>query len=197
MNVEEKIFEVANEINKLQSDINNLQELDYQILHQYTDALFKLKRKLQILEDKSYLERKPDLESDEIDLYLKNIHDLKETSPDKYSYIITLHGTKTKVGVMDIRFSLLESEKYLGNIGSEIKEEYRGNRYAKKAFVLLKDVMLSHGLKRPIFTVVTSNISSISSLSNIGAEKVEFVKNVEEPYYIYEYDLEKEPNLKK
>lgn len=139
MSIEEQIFEVASKIAKLQNQIDNLQELDYQVLHQYTDTLFKLKRQLQILENKSYLERKPDIESDEIDLYLKNLHDLKEISPDKYSYIITLHGTKDKIGVIDVRFSLLKSEKYLGNIGTNIKEEYRGNRYSKQAFILLMD----------------------------------------------------------
>lgn len=197
MNIEEQIYEVYDEIKKIQTDIDNLQSLDYQTLDQYTDVLFKLKRKLQILEEKSFLERMPDLVSDEIDLYLKNIHDLKESNPDRYSYIITLHNTKTKIGVIDIRFSLLESEKYLGNIGSEINDEYRGNRYAKKAFILLKDVMLSHGLRKPKFTVVTSNTSSIKSLSNIGAKKVELVDNVNEQYYIYEYDLENNSNLKK
>jgi len=197
MNIEEQIYEVYDEIKKLQIDIDNLKTLDYQILHQYSDTLFKLKRKMQILEEKSYLERNPDLVSDEIDLYLKNIHDLKESNPDKYSYIITLHNTKIKIGVIDIRFSLLEREKYLGNIGSEINDEYRGNRYAKKAFLLLKDVMLSHGLRKPKFTVVTSNTTSIKSLNNIGAKEVELVDDANEPYYIYEYNLENYFNLKK
>lgn len=197
MSIEKQIFEVATEIDKIQNQIDNIQGLDYQALHKYTDELFELKRKLQILETNAYIERKPDIESEEIDLYLKNLHNLKKSSPDKYKYIITLHGTKTKIGVIDIRFSLLKSEKYLGNIGASIKEEYRGKRYSKKAFILLKDIMLEHGLKKPIFTVVTTNISSIKSLDTIGAKRIEFVDNIDEPYYVYEYDLEKEENLKK
>lgn len=88
--------------------------------------------------------------------------------PDKYSYIITLHGTKDKIGVIDVRFSLLKSEKYLGNIRSNIKEEYRGNRYSKQAFILLTDIMLEHGLTKPIFTVRTTNATSLKSLDNIN-----------------------------
>lgn len=191
MSIEEQIFEVANEITNLQNQIDNLQELDYEIIHRYTKLIFDQKLKLQRLENKAYLERQPDIESDKIDLYLKNIHDLKETSPDKYSYIITLHGTKTKIGVIDIRFSLLKNEKYLGNIGANIDEEYRGKRYSKIAFILLRDVMLEHNLRKPLFTVKETNISSLKSLDNIGAKQVEYVIDSEEPYYIYEYDLEK------
>lgn len=44
MSIEEQIFEVASEISKLQNQMDNLQELDYQVLHQYTDTLFELKR---------------------------------------------------------------------------------------------------------------------------------------------------------
>jgi len=190
MSIEEQIFEVANEITNLQNQIDNLQELDYEIIHRYTKLIFDQKLKLQRLENKAYLERQPDIESDKIDLYLKNIHDLKETSPDKYSYIITLHGTKTKIGVIDIRFSLLKSEKYLGNIGANIDEQYRGKRYSKLAFVLLRDVMLEHNLRKPVFTVKETNISSLKSLDNIGAKRIEYVTDSEEPYYIYEYDLE-------
>ena len=51
MNIEEQIYEVYDEIKKLQFDIDNLKTLDYQILHQYSDTLFKLKRKMQILEE--------------------------------------------------------------------------------------------------------------------------------------------------
>jgi len=191
MSIEEQIFEVANEITNLQNQIDNLQELDYEIIHRYTKLIFDQKLKLQRLENKAYLERQPDIESDKIDLYLKNIHDLKETSPDKYSYIITLHGTKTKIGVIDIRFSLLKNEKYLGNIGANIDEEYRGKRYSKIAFILLRDVMLEHNLRKPLFTVKETNTSSLKSLDNIGAKQVEYVIDSEEPYYIYEYDLEK------
>ena len=96
---------------------------------------------------------------------------------------------KKKIGTIDVRFKLLNSEKYLGNIGTNINKEYRGNRYACKAFKLLGDIMIEHGLTKPIFTVKEDNSSSIKSLNNIGAEKIEHVENADEPYYVYEYDL--------
>jgi len=97
---------------------------------------------------------------------------------------------ENKIGVIDIRFSLLKNEKYLGNIGANIDEEYRGKRYSKIAFILLRDVMLEHNLRKPLFTVKETNTSSLKSLDNIGAKQVEYVIDSEEPYYIYEYDLE-------
>lgn len=91
MNIEEQIFQVYNEIKVLENKIDSLQNLDYVTLHQYVDHLYQLKRKLQILENDSYLQRKPDIESADIDLYLKNLHDKNAEHPDQFSYIITLH----------------------------------------------------------------------------------------------------------
>ena len=138
----------------------------------------------------------PDIESDTIDLYLSNIHEKFEEKPEQFKYIITLHGTKTKIGEIEVRFSLLESEKHFGNVGANIDSNYRGNRYSKIAFKLLKDVMLENGLKKPIFTVNINNNSSIKSLDAIGAKRIEKVNNDDESYYVYEYDLEKEESIK-
>lgn len=148
-----------------------------------------LKSKLQQLEKKAYLEMNPNIVGKEIDLYLKNIHNQQEQEPEKFEYIITIHDTKTVVGFMEIRFKLLESEKELGNIGANIKKEYRGKRYSKMAFELLRDTMLEHGLRKPIFTVKPDNYSSIRSLHAIGAKLIENEDN-NDSYYSYEYDLE-------
>lgn len=196
MSIEERIKEIHREINEVNKKINDLHKIDYDELHQYTDRIYELKRSLQKLEKNSYLERKPDIVSDEIDLYIMNIHDTFDDNPDKFYYIITLHNTKTKIGEIDIRFNLLESEKYLGNLGANINEEYRGKRYSKKAFIMLRDVMLERGLKKPIFTVMETNISSIKSLQAIGAEKTDYINKPEGSYYVYEYDLEESPKKK-
>ena len=196
MNMENEIFEIYDEINMIQDKINSLQGKDSNLFEQYIRTIFDLKRKMQRLERELYLYREPDLESDEIDLYVKNFHSLKEDSPDFLNYIIVEHGTKNKIGEMEIRFSLLKSEQYLGNIGAEIKEEYRGKRYSKKAFTLLRNVMLDRGLIKPIFTVKESNASSIKALNTIGATRIGSTKNEEDLYYIYEYDLEQTPKNK-
>lgn len=190
MNMENEIFKIYDEINMIQDKISSLQGKDPVLFEQYTRNIFDLKRKMQRLEKELYLYRDPDLESDEIDLYVKNFHSLKEDSLDYLNYIIVEHGTKNKIGEMEIRFSLLKSEQYLGNIGAEIKEEYRGQRYSKKAFTLLRNVMLEKGLTKPIFTVKETNTSSIKSLDTIGAKRIGSTKNDDDLYYIYEYDLE-------
>lgn len=172
MNIEEEIFQVYNQLKKVQNNVGTGQG----DLENYTRQIFNLKVKLQKLEKDLYLHRSPDLESDEIDLYISNFHDTFEEEPD--------------------RFNLLESEKHFGNIGAKIEEEYRGMRYSKKAFILLRDVMLEHNLRKPIFTVRKDNISSIKSLDSIGAKRVEYIDG-DEPYYVYDYDLESDGGLKK
>jgi len=191
MDLIEEIKLVTQELEETREKIDNLKELDHQLLDTYSRQIFNLKLKLQKLEKLAFLESKPNIESEDIDLYIKNIHDTFTSDlPDRITYIITLHDTKDIIGEMDIRYSLLASEKYLGNIGANIKEEYRGKRYSKKAFHLLKDTLLENGLAKPIFTVKEDNISSIKSLEAIGAERKEYVSDSINPYYVYEYDLE-------
>lgn len=197
MSLENEVFDLYDKIKLVQKQINSLHGVDKELFNKYTRDLFDLKRKMQRLERDLYLHRNPDLESDDIDLYLKNIHDLKEDKPDKFNYIITKHGTKDKIGEIEVRFSLLKSEKYLGNIGAEIDDEYRGKKYSKKAFILLKDVMLEYGLIKPLFTVKEDNVPSLKSLDNIGAKRIEYVNGDEYNYYVYEYDLLEENNKNK
>lgn len=196
MNIENEIFEIYDKINEIQSKIGSLEERNPDVLEKYSRMIFDLKRKMQRLEKDLYLYKEPDLVSDEIDLYVKNFHSLKDEAPDYLNYIIVEHGTKNKIGEMEIRFTLLKSEQHLGNIGAELKEEYRGKRYSKKAFTLLKDVMLERGLTKPIFTVKEHNISSIKSLDTIGANRIGTIKNEDDLYYVYEYDLEDGPKNK-
>lgn len=192
MDIENEIFEVYKELKKLQDEIEH--EIS---LEDYTRKIFDLKVKLQRLEKNLYLKRNPDIEGIDIDLYLVNFHEKFEDKPDQYKYIITLRGTKIKIGEIEVRFSLLESEKYLGNVGANIEPEYRGMRYSKMAFMLLRDVMLEQGLRKPIFTVRKDNISSIRSLEAIGATKVEYISNSDNPYYVYEYNIEEKTDIKK
>lgn len=192
MNIVDEIYQTANKINELQNRLESFdrtKEDENQLFEKTIYDLFQLKAKIQKLENKAYLEMNPSIVGKEIDLYLKNIHNQMEQSPEKFEYVITLHDTKTIVGMMEVRFKLLESEKEFGNIGANIKEEYRGKRYSKMAFELLHDIMLEHGLRKPIFTVRPDNYSSIRSLNAIGAKLVENENN-NDSYYSYEYDLE-------
>lgn len=192
MNIVDEIYQISNKINELQEKLGGidcLTEDGNRLFEKTVYDLFCLKAKLQTLENKAYLEMNPSVVGKEIDLYLKNIHNQMEKSPEKFEYIITIHDEKTVVGMIEIRFKLLESEKEIGNIGANIKEEYRGKRYSKMAFELLRDTMLEHGLQKPIFTVKPDNYSSIRSLNAIGAKLIENEDN-SDSYYSYEYDLE-------
>lgn len=197
MDIEKEIFELYDNIKLVQNKINELRGTNKELFTEYTKELFKLKQKMQKLEKEVYLYRQPDFENEEIDLYIKNLHDTVEEKPDKYYYFITKHKNKEVIGELELRFTLLESEKYLGNIGAEIKEEYKGKRYAKKAFNLARDILLEKGITKPIFTVKENNIPSIKSLDTIGATRIGSIKNEDDLYYIYEYDLLKDGNIKK
>ncbi len=65
---------------------------------------------------------------------------------------IYLHGTDEYIG--NIWFdegSDPELVKYYGNVGYEIKKEYRGHHYALKALKLIKKVMLEDNIKTMLF----------------------------------------------
>ena len=143
MEIIDEIKKVTEEIELVENQINGMTEVDYDMLDDYSKQLFDLKVKLRKLEREAFLVLDPIHESDEIDLYVKNLHvTLIDEVPDSITYLITLHKTKNIIGEIDVRYSLLSSEKYLGNIGANIEPEYRGKRYAKKSFTLLKDTML-------------------------------------------------------
>lgn len=191
--MEDEIYNIYDEIKRVQERIENIdmynnykEELSF-----YTHRLFSLKLALQRLEKDAYLSMEPSIVGEQIDLYIKNIHELREKNPSELKYLITLHGTKELIGSIDVRFNLLESEKYLGNIGANIDSNYRGKRYSKIAFIMLHDTMLEHGLTKPIFTVNINNNSSLHSVATIGTTKIgSDIRNGNE-YYIYEYDIEK------
>lgn len=195
MKIIDEINEISNSIQKVQDEIDLIYENGQkELLDDKVFELFSLKKKLLLLEKTAYLEMEPSIVGEKIDLYLQNIHDMNDKDASVYKYYIALHGTKKIIGQIDARFKLLESELYLGNIGVHIDEEYRGKRYSKQAFLLLRDELLEHGVKKPIFTVKSDNQKSINSLSNIGAQKTgEFVHDGL-INYIYEYDLENGKN---
>lgn len=187
-----EIYNTADSIDKIQKSLellyeeNNTTELDHKIRE-----LFTLKKKLLDLEKKAYLEMTPTIIGQVVDLYLINIHDTRNNNPDSFRYNITLHDTKTIIGEAEVRFKMLENELHLGNYGVHIKDEYKGNRYAKRAFILLRNVLLEHGITRPIFTVRNDNEKSIKALANIGATRIGNFMYDDIDHYIYEYDLEK------
>ena len=191
----DKISEIRDIYEKqelLQQKITKLYEIkaSQEELNQAIYQLYLLKATLSRLERDAYLEMDPTISGNRIDLYLKKVHMSFEENPSEFECLITLHNTKKVIGEIQIRFYAFQ--KYLGNIGANIQEEYRGNHYVKDAYILLHDVMLERGLTRPVFTVKTSNISSIHCIQSLGAYLVGEGKFEDKSYYIYEDNLEKE-----
>lgn len=86
------------------------------------------------------------------------------------TFDIYLHDTDDFIGTIwfdegnDEDFS-----KYCGNVGYDIKKQYRGNNYALKALKLLKDVMLDDDIKNMIFSISPDNIASRRTAEKFGA----------------------------
>lgn len=72
-----------------------------------------------------------------IDLVYPNDFEFDEND---FSYFITLHNTDIEVGT--ILFEDFNRDiNYYGNIEYKIEREYRGKGYAKRALLLLKEVL--------------------------------------------------------
>jgi hypothetical protein len=106
-------------------------------------------------------ELKPDLTDGEIDIYLvDNKGDLA------FSGVIYLHGTAIEVGQIDYRGPC--SDKWLGDIGYTIAEEFRGNNYAFKALKLISSIIASKGIENVTITTYSENIPSVKTIEKFG-----------------------------
>ena len=104
----------------------------------------------------------------EIDLTIPSY--VKE--PYKF-FDIFLHDTNIFIGY--IWYDDLDDKEivsYFGNVGYEIKKEYRGNNYALKALKMLKKIMVEKNIELMIFNIEKSNIYSKNVAKKLGARKV-------------------------
>lgn len=114
----------------------------------------------------------------EIDLVL---NELRPADPSKgylpsYVFDITPHDTQEKAGLIDIRIGYNPNIHYGGNIGYSVFEEYRGQHYAAKACLLLKELAKHHGMESLIITCDPDNLPSRRTCEYIGAELLEIVE---------------------
>jgi predicted acetyltransferase len=92
-----------------------------------------------------------------------------------YIYKICLHDLKEKIGIIDIRIGYNDNTKYVGHIGYEIDEKYRGNNFAAKACRVIKEVALGYKMDRVIITCNPENIPSRKTCEKIGAKFIEIL----------------------
>ena len=111
------------------------------------------------------LKSKKLISGEEIDIYeTRSIGDV-------VYYLISLHDTLNLVGFIKVNYSD-SVDNFYGNVGYEIKEEYRGNSYAYKALYLLSDVMIERGLFEIVLRINEENIPSLMTAKKIGADFV-------------------------
>lgn len=117
------------------------------------------------------------LQGDEVDLIIerKMPANKKKGYVPAYWYAINLAGTNLTIGTIDLRIGTNPSTYYGGQIGYAIDEKYRGNHYAAKACLLLKEVALAHGMDEVMITCNPENIASNKTCLKLGAELVETV----------------------
>lgn len=129
-----------------------------------------------------------DLKTDEIFLKLIKTEDAqkeKKYVPSYFFYICLIDGTV--VGSCQLRVGHNENTYYGGNIGYEIKEEYRGHRYAVEATKLLLVQAKKHNMKYVIITCNPTNIASSKTCLLSGASLIETAKIPDDNEMNYRY----------
>lgn len=118
------------------------------------------------------------LTDEEITLKLKTItqEDKEKGYVPAYKYDIYLFNTDIKIGFIDIRLGYNENIIYGGNIGYAIYEEYRGNKYAKKACLLIFDVAKAYKMTKLFISCSPNNIPSKKTIENLGFKLIRKAK---------------------
>lgn len=92
-----------------------------------------------------------------------------------YKYNIILHGSSENVGKIDVRIGNNQSLYFGGHIGYSILERFRGNHFAAKACILIKQVAVAHGMDKLIITCNPDNLPSRKTCEYIGANLIEII----------------------
>ena len=114
-------------------------------------------------------------------------------------YDILKHNTDTKVGTIDLRFSIAGEMYYYGHVGYNILKQYRGNKYAYYACKVLFEIAKQEfKMGELIITCSPENIASYKTLVDLNGELVELIdvpsnhnlyKFGETKKYVFKYKL--------
>ena len=115
-----------------------------------------------------------DLRSDEIFLkcYKTTDADPKKFWAPAYYFKICLTQDGTEVGEINLRIGNTEKLFFGGNIGYNVDEDYRGNRYAAKACRLLYPLAVKHGMEYMYISCNPDNHASFRTLEIAGGKFV-------------------------
>lgn len=85
---------------------------------------------------------------------------------DEYSYYICLHDTNNIIG--EIQYRGYHFDSLLGDVGYRIEPEYRGNKYAFQALVLLSELLYERGISDFWISTCNDNIASLKTIERYG-----------------------------
>ena len=184
--------DLENRLSRISAQINTLYEEKifgnaFLEEHAIDELISKLKEDYLRVADELEALKKADYSDGEIDLLINRI----KTFEDKdVWYDIRLANTATYIG--EIRVTYYNPVKFLGDIGYEIKKEFRGNGYMIKALNVLREPLKERGLLHPKFTVFPNNIASVKTIEKFGGRKI----GTTGFYDIYEADIEEHKHIK-
>ena len=124
------------------------------------------------------------LSDSEIYLELYQSSDGDGDNPASYRFCIKTHGNNDIVGICSFRVGDTTNRhiKYGGNIGYDIDEPYRGNKYSLKACKLLLNLAKSHRMKSVYITCDPENTASRRICELLGARFVTILDLPEDDY---------------
>lgn len=128
-----------------------------------------------------------DLRNDEVYLQLYELFqgDTEKGSPPAYRFYIKKIDDETTVGKCSFRIGNSGDIMYGGNIGYDIDEPYRGNKYSLKACTLLFQLAQMHHMETVLITCRPENKASRRICELLGA-KLEGIVDLPEDDYNYQ-----------
>lgn len=93
-----------------------------------------------------------------------------------YEFEMRHPGKVVAMGTIRLRIGSALAVRYFGHIGYDVKQSFRGHRYAARSCRLLLPLARTHGLTAVWLTVDPKNIASQRTCEIAGAEWVETVR---------------------
>ena len=182
--------ELNNKLNEIDKEIFDLKKTLFQIDYlkysesasKIIDKLEELNRQKELINGKILLLSRPLISDDLFDIRLKEGY--------KNYYEIYLHGTLTKIGIIEYRKK--DTMTIKGNVGYFIKEEYRGKNYAYHAVSIFLESLYNEGIEVVWISSYDYNIASIKTIEKLGGVLEAIVENI----YIYKCFTLKAENKK-
>lgn len=111
----------------------------------------------------------------EITLRIISLNDADETKGyvPAYKFDIVRLSDGAAVGEIDLRLGYVRNLYFGGNIGYSVKEEFRGNRFARKACRLVFEIARAHRMPYVIISCRADNMPSRKTLEGLNGTLLE------------------------